>query len=646
MALLTTPGIPEAGTSLYNPGNLYYIISDYGADILMNKPSGKLDKDWYYPLPLALVVFLVPLIVYLKPVKLDGIGAMYWGADVQPDFFCYYKMVWLLLLVITGWILFIYVSYKQQLNIKKSKLYIPLGVYAVLVILSTILADYHDIALYGFPDRWEGMWVLLAYLSLAFLAINLINNEKHIRLVVGSLLCSAIVIGAIGLGQYLGHDFFNSPLGKSLILPASYEHFKDQMSIYFGAGTVYATLYNPNHVGSYMAMLFCFSSVLIMAIKKWQYRVLITAISLLMFAVLLGSNSRSSLIAAVLAILVFIVIAVKNRKLSWRTVLMLGGGIFIVLLVLNLLSNGAVVNRVVSIFSVKEPILVSDQVPGGIDNIIMTDKEVEFVTSQGNMSLYFAGGQLSFKEDGKPIEFRVDDKGNIIFINNKIEGFSFILQENRVKMMKGPYNLTFVLTPNGIYHVNDRGQQVVLKEAEKWGFSGNESFASGRGYIWSRSIPMLKETILVGHGPDSFEIYFPQDDYLGKIKAHMSFNQRIEKPHNQYLQMGINTGIISLLAFIALLIMYFGSSMKLYWNKPAGNTYVTVGLACFIALLAYAGAAVFNDSTVSVAPVFWVLLGLGISCNGLVKAEIDGVGASVNMKEKGRKEMKRSAKKA
>lgn len=612
----------------------------------MKNPSDK-HNDWYYALPLAMVVFFIPLIVYLKVVKLDGIGAMCWGTNVQADVFCYYKMVWLLIFVALGWGLFVYLRYAGKIYMKKNSLYIPLVIYAAMVIISAVFADYHEIAWYGFPDRWEGMWVLLAYLSLAFLAINLINNEKHIKLVAGSLLCSAIIIGIIGLGQYLGHDFFNSPLGKSFILPAAYEYLKDQMSIHFGSGTVYATLFNPNHVGSYMAMLFCFSTVLIMAAKKWQQRVLITAITLLMFAVLLGSNSRSSWIAAVLAILVFMVIMVKNKMLSWKVVSFIGGGIIIVVVMLNLVSHGAVVARLGSIFHTKEPSVAGEQVPGGIKKINMTANEVDFVTPKGTMSLVFTGGQLSFREDGKAIKFEIDEKGNITFADSKVDNLAFVLSENKIRMVSGPYNLEFVLTPEGrVYHIDYKGQQVVLEEVEKWGFSGNESFASGRGYIWSRSIPMLKETILTGHGPDSFEIYFPQDDYIGKVKAQFPVKQRIEKPHNQYLQMGINTGIISLIAFIALLIMYFGSSIKLYWNKPAGNTYVTVGLACFIALLAYAGAAVFNDSTVSVAPVFWVLLGLGISCNGLVKAEIDGVGASVNMKEKGRKEMKRSAKKA
>jgi len=37
--------------------------------------------------------------------------------------------------------------------------------------------------------------------------------------------------------------------------------------------------------------------------------------------------------------------------------------------------------------------------------------------------------------------------------------------------------------------------------------------------------------------------------------------------------------------------------------------------AIFSAIISYCMAGFFNDSVVSVAPVFWVLLGLGIAMN-------------------------------
>jgi len=40
-----------------------------------------------------------------------------------------------------------------------------------------------------------------------------------------------------------------------------------------------------------------------------------------------------------------------------------------------------------------------------------------------------------------------------------------------------------------------------------------------------------------------------------------------------------------------------------------------VGVGIMVAFVGYAISGLFNDSVVSVAPVFWILLGMGISIN-------------------------------
>ena len=48
-------------------------------------------------------------------------------------------------------------------------------------------------------------------------------------------------------------------------------------------------------------------------------------------------------------------------------------------------------------------------------------------------------------------------------------------------------------------------------------FHGLEYLGSGRLYIWSRILPMLKHDILKGSGPVTFAEVFPQNDYAGKM---------------------------------------------------------------------------------------------------------------------------------
>ena len=158
-----------------------------------------------------------------------------------------------------------------------------------------------------------------------------------------------------------------------------------------------------------------------------------------------------------------------------------------------------------------------------------------------------------------------------------------------------------------------------IKEVESIGFQGKEELASKRGYIWSRTIPLIKERPILGYGPDSFAIYFPQEDAVGKFKYFNTAKKIVDKPHNFYLQQAVNTGLISLAAIILLFGLYFIRSLFLYYKTKNFSYYNILGIAFFSAFNAYAAAAFFNDSVISVAPVFWVILGLGIAAELKIK---------------------------
>ncbi len=159
-----------------------------------------------------------------------------------------------------------------------------------------------------------------------------------------------------------------------------------------------------------------------------------------------------------------------------------------------------------------------------------------------------------------------------------------------------------------------------MGEAESLGFKDKEKLGSGRGYIWSRTLPLLKNSLIWGYGPDNFTIEFPQDDYIGKIRtSYDGSNRIIDKPHNMYLQLATNTGVLSLLAFLVLSGFYIVQSLSTYIQINKKNHISFFGAGIFIAIFGYLVASFFNDSVAGVTPVFWVLLGIGFVCNQLVR---------------------------
>ena len=115
---------------------------------------------------------------------------------------------------------------------------------------------------------------------------------------------------------------------------------------------------------------------------------------------------------------------------------------------------------------------------------------------------------------------------------------------------------------------------------------------------------------------------FPQQDYVGLYNYGYG-DQLLTKPHNMYLQMGVQTGVLSLIAFLVFYAMYFISSLKLYIKGKFKSYYAQVGVAVLVASLSYIILGIANDSSLTVAPVFWSLIGLGIVVNKLAKPYIE-----------------------
>ena len=98
----------------------------------------------------------------------------------------------------------------------------------------------------------------------------------------------------------------------------------------------------------------------------------------------------------------------------------------------------------------------------------------------------------------------------------------------------------------------------------------------------------------------------------------------VDKPHNMYIQIAINTGVLSLIAFLALVFSYILSSFKLYFNRKIYSGFMDVaGLGILMAVIVYLFTGLSNDSIVSVAPVFWILLGSGLAVNHKLTIEKD-----------------------
>ncbi|MBR9647289.1 O-antigen ligase family protein [Clostridium tyrobutyricum] len=585
---------------------------------------GKEDKEpWYYAIP-AMVIAFIPLLVHGKLLQLTGDYYKYWnGSSNSVDFFSYYKSWSIVIMAALLLILFIVRLLKKDIEIKRNYVYIPLGIYTVFVILSAIFSRYGEISALGFVERYEGALVICAYMIIFFVCTNLFTKKSEFQAVVISIVVSAVIIGTIGIFQYFGHDFLKTSLGHSILVSKSLSRQVGNLQFNFGAKIIYATLYHYNYVGSFMAMLFPMTFAMGLLVKRKFYKIVLALVSLLMFLNLILCHSRAGIIGGVFALVIMAIVLRKFIFSHWKYAAALLLLFVLVFVGFNKYSGGMLGDRIGSLLKDGESI-GKDNSSFYVKDIYSQNGQLKVKTNKFVFNIVNQGDKLVFKDDNnKPINFKADTANKTVALeDNKYKDVHMVFsnpsltnQDNDMEMdiagLKFPISIE-----NGVFEFkDDRMGNIEIKKVDKFGFEGKERLGSARGYIWSRGIPLVKHSMILGYGPDTFAAVFPQTDFIGKIIAYSTPSMLVDKAHNLYLQQAVNTGFVSLIAFLAIMVMYFVSSIKLYFRNEFKDFYSVIGFSIFTAVCGYLGAGFFNDSVVSVAPIFWILLGIGTAAN-------------------------------
>jgi O-antigen ligase len=592
-----------------------------------NKISKKVEFGWGFMLPLMFIVAIIPLITFLKIVDVEGIERLNWkGSDKSVDFFSYYKSLFFIIATFASLAILVLMRLVGEFRFKKSKYYIPLGIYVVFVFLSFMFSEFDIVANRGFVDLFQGVWVLLGYGIVLFACINYIQNEKHVKLLVGSYIFVGLLMASIGLGQYFGYDIFKTDFGKYLILPEYMHSQAENLKFTFGEKTIYATLYNINYVGSFAALLIFIASALFLYVKGVKQTIFSGIFLGLMVALLIGSNSRAGLIGFVVGFLLIIILFRKSLKRNInKIVVILALGIMAVI-IMNFVSDGVVLKEIASINPLKELAALREResIITRIEDVKFDDNSVEIVTEYESLKIISDGEDFLFEDENRNLLESKLENNIVKLLDEKYSRYKIKREDENGRFILQVYNqkMKIYYTEDGLRMLGSGGVLGKTAYPERLEFmDGYERAASARGYIWSRSVPMLKDTLIIGHGPDSYAIVFPQKDYVGKMNAFYNEAIIVDKPHNMYLQIGINTGLVSLIALLAICLIYFIDSMKLYFKRVNTTFLEHMGVGSLAGVFSYLGAGFFNDQVISVAPLFYVLLGLGIAINSLVKIQ-------------------------
>ncbi len=570
----------------------------------------------YYMLPLIFVLCIIPFIVRVKEYN-PNLSNYAWfpNSDVQWDFFLYYKQ-WSLIVVASFMAIIIAVKAYYNKTIKVLPIMIPLALYMILCILSTIFSEYRSFSIVGSFEQFESIFALLGYGIIVFYAILFVQTEKDIKYIMFFLIISVLLMSILGVFQYMGHDLYASEFGKRLILPNEMQQGFD-ITFQFPEKIVYLSLYNPNYVGSYIALFVPLAFILIFFEEKKRYIPLQILIVIGLVISAIGSDSLSGIVGVVAAF--FLIPIFMWRIIVKRWYIVLPSAIVLVLAFVIITKQTDVFRGITSMLKIEKTVF-------NLTDIRTEDEYVSIEYKGSTIKVAYTidanqdGTFTHVDEDNNPVKFEVDattgkyTSSDVRFPNFILNGDTVNYGVFNITIDGRPWNFYWDSLEKTYYFVNQYGKIDKMHTAPSSVFTGYESLATKRGYIWSRTIPMLKDYIILGSGPDTYAMVYPQDDYMNMRLNNFDVGI-LSKPHNMYLQMAVQTGIISLIAFLVFYSMYLVSSVRLYIRGRFNSYYAQVGVAIFISTIAYMITGLANDSSIATAPVFWTLLGIGIAVN-------------------------------
>jgi len=598
---------------------------------------------WLVPSVLVLATAVVPLIVRLAVRPLDGPALDFWnGQSNNYDFFSYYKAC---AIVGCGALAAIGLGCAWLRGRRAWVSRVPMAAWAALlaylalVIASTAASAYQSIALGGFPDRYEGAWVLVAYASLFCAAASVRERERSVRLLVGGLAVSAGVIGWIGAFQAAGLDFFRGEVGRFAILPSGTGANAGALVFPRRAGDVYATLYHYNYVGSYAALVVPFLAAWLVSPARTVRSRIAGAVALAPLCVCwIACGSRAGWIGGAAGLLVVAIARGRGARVARPAVLVacatavaavgLGVAAF------DTRVAGRVASLVRDVRMLVRPVPDGEQIRPPIERVIATGHTLAFRYRDVPVVLELQDAGLAARDgDGHALVIRLAGReGQLAIADGRFRELglqSGLLRDQPALLVRaGSFTRSFLIRDGGFQPTLNTGKIVPQDPVETWGFRGREQLGSGRAYVWSRALPLLRHALVLGYGPDTFAAVFPQHDFEGKFAVYGETDMLVDKPHDLWLQAAVNTGVLSAAALTVLFCTVLITAGQRLLRGQASPEAATVTVAAVAGAVGYLVAGVFNDSAVLVAPVFWVVLGLAagagdIGANGVRPRESD-----------------------
>lgn len=499
-----------------------------------------------------------------------------------------------------------------------------MGIYAAAVIASAIFSPNKDVVLKGMCSEYEGVFSVLSYCVIFLAGYNYFcgsNVRKFYKKAIFVLITVTVILSAF---EYTVMPLLELPFMKYIIAPAEYRSAAESLAVSDTFRESVLMFYNSNYMGGFCTMIFPLSVYYAVASEKLLSKILCGIVCAGSFAAVIMSNSTAALyivLAEALFLVIFIaakkLIKLKSLLLILTAALFIAGGI-------SLATGNEFARNIIKSFTNASP---NEELPNSfkLDSISISGNSIHF---SGNGSEYTITAPVNAGEvltvtggEGTMFSQNMSDS-NTIQVLDMNSGVNFSVTEiGGIIYLDLGYMSTidFAVTSSGIKLIVQNTMlldEIPVSEFNNTKLADFYGFATGRGYIWLNTLPILKKCIIIGKGPGNFPFLFTQNEITGLANTNGSYRIIVDKPHSWYLQIAVTCGIPAMLAILFLFGYFVIFGMKLFvkttseqFKKNKDRLFL---LCLFTGLGGFMVIGLANDSSVTVNPFFWFNLGIAL----------------------------------
>ena len=511
--------------------------------------------------------------------------------------------------------------------------FVCVGVYFLFACLSALFSQNKEVVLWGVCTEYEGLVAIFSYCVIFLFGFVFINGKKLLDIFRRGLIGLTVLSSMLALFEYIVSPLMELPFAKYLIAPEKYRAAAETLKISNDFRESVLTFYNSNYTGEFFVIIFPVSVYAVFAAKKTASRILAGALSAATLAACIMTNATAAFYVVLAELACLLIYFIIKKIVPVKHILIVAAVFAVLTICLDLftgkdftsnirksITNSGTYASEVSVYTLKKAEI------RGREFYIASDESGYTIKPP-----YESGEILSAVSDaGKSYLAESSDRTHLLIRDESADSIINIVLVDGIMYVDLGYDssIDLAVTTDGLRLIAQNRSLLSDIPVAPMADSSLTRFyglATGRGYIWINSLPILKECLLIGKGSGNFPFSFTQNDVVGLSNTDGTYHLVVDKPHCRYLQIALTCGIPALIGIMILVIvfLYKGSKAAIKWNKEEllGNNNRLFFVCLCASIVGFLVEGIVNDGTITVEPVYWLCLGVAFGMLSEFKKE-------------------------